>query len=300
MWLGREWQDYCLLLLSRRYALRNAHALQRVPDRDRGDLGLEAFSHDGCAFQCYAAEEPLSTSQRYEKQRDKLTRDLAKLRDRQAEVSLMLGNIILHRYIFMVHKFDSKELIKHAHAQAAKVVSWELPFIAAHFSIVIETDDDYAAERAEIHAIPQPLVEPAVVDHCEQGAWQQANLSLLDTARAKLGSVISSASVVDNVLDTLSRKYLEGENSLERLRSIQPEVHSRLRMAKSRKEDLLVLEYTGQAAQDHGLLAQIASEFAASLKDQNPTLTLEATETFAWAAVADWLMRCPLDFEVSP
>lgn len=299
IWHGREWQDYCMMLLSRRYALSNAHTLQRVPDRDRGDLGLEAFSHDGCAFQCYAAEEPLSTRARYEKQRDKLTRDLAKLNKRREDVAALLGNVMIHRYVFMVHTHDSKELIRHGHAQAATVTSWQLPFIDPSFSVVIETDEDYRAERAEIHAIPAPLIGPVEVAPQARAEWAEANTGLHQTARTKLENVIPSAATLDTVLDSLTRKYLEGENSLERLREIQPQLHSRLLAARADKEGLLELEYSGPLAQTRGLMNTIASEFAGELASQNPTLEIELAKTLAWAAVADWLMRCPLRFEES-
>ena len=90
IWEGREWQDYCLMLLHKRYA---DHSLQEVPDRHLGDLGIEAFSLDGCAFQCYAALEPLSTQNLYEAQRDKLTGDLNKLEKNKVELKKILGGL---------------------------------------------------------------------------------------------------------------------------------------------------------------------------------------------------------------
>ena len=62
VWHGRDWEEYCISLLQKRYSAKNTHALQLVPARHQGDLGLEAFSHDGFGYQCYAAEEPLSGS----------------------------------------------------------------------------------------------------------------------------------------------------------------------------------------------------------------------------------------------
>ena len=77
LWQGDEWEKWCLQLIQMAFG---SDKVQPVPARHKGDLGIEAFTHDGHALQCYAVQEPVSTKERYEKQRDKLTTDLGKLR----------------------------------------------------------------------------------------------------------------------------------------------------------------------------------------------------------------------------
>jgi hypothetical protein len=144
-----------MLLLQKRYTAHNPHALQLVPDRTHGDLGLEAFSHDGSAYQCYAAEEP--TGACYEKQRDKLTRDLGKLQSNSAQLKVMLGTVKFRTYVFMVHRSDDRLLIDHASTKTAEVLGWALDFIDPSFSIVVETLDSHIAEQKLIHALPAQL-----------------------------------------------------------------------------------------------------------------------------------------------
>ena len=296
-WQGRDWQNYCILLLQKRYATQNSHSLQLVPDRHQGDLGLEAFSHDGHAYQCYAAEEPLTVIACYEKQRDKLTTDLGKLRDRKSAVASLLGRVVIHRYVFMVHRHDSRHLISHAHSKAADVRTWGLPFIADEFSIVIETDDDYANEREAVHALPAGIIESVRPTVDDQAAWGAANVDLRTTALSKLERVTPSSSTRDAVMAALTGQYLQGENALERLKNVVPETHRGILAAKAHREDLLVLEHPPEANASHGALAVIARELAERLHADFPTLSSQLAETLAWSAVADWLMRCPLDFE---
>lgn len=298
-WQGRDWQNYCILLLQKRYATQNSHSLQLVPDRHKGDLGLEAFSHDGHAYQCYAAEEPLTVAACYEKQRDKLTTDLGKLRDRKSEVASLLGKVVIHRYVFMVHRHDSRLLISHAHSKADDVRSWALPFIADEFSIVVETDDDYANEREAVHALPTAIIESVRPTAADQAAWGTANADLHVTALRKLERVTSSSSVRDAVLAALTGQYLQGENALERLKNVVPETYRGILAAKAHREDLLVLDYPPETNGSHGALAAIARDLAESLHSDFPTLSSQLAETLAWSAVADWLMRCPLDFEAA-
>ncbi|WP_413249131.1 hypothetical protein [Sinomonas flava] len=286
-----------MLLLQKRYAANNPHNLQLVPDRHKGDLGIEAYSHDGIAYQCYAAEEPLSVNERYEKQRNKLTTDLGKLRKNREELIRLLGRTILHHYVFMVHKHDSRLLISHATEKATEVAAWGLPFLAPSLIIVIETDEDYAVEREAIHALPAPLVAPKVITAEDTKSWQEGNPSLRSTAAEKLGRVNASESTIETVLQALTSQYLQGENALERLRTISPEVHRGVLAAKAQREDLLVLEYPPSKTDTQKKLAVIAKEFALSLRNDYRVLNEQTAQTLAWSAVADWLMRCPLDFE---
>ena len=68
---GDAWEKYCQKLLKLKY-----NDYQEVPARYAGDLGVEGFTHTGIAFQCYCQDgEPIS-DELYEKQRDKVTRDI--------------------------------------------------------------------------------------------------------------------------------------------------------------------------------------------------------------------------------
>lgn len=286
-----------MLLLQKRYAAANSHSLQLVPDRHQGDLGIEAFSHDGVAYQCYAAEEPCSVSERYEKQRNKLTGDLGKFQKNQTAFATMLGTVVIHRYVFMVHQHDSRKLIEHATTKAQEVRAWGLPFIASSFSIVIETDDDYANERAAVHAIPQPLVGDLDLTGEQLESWAIQNQGLRGTALTKLSKLSDSQATREGVLEALTTQYLRGENALERLRTINPEVHRAVLSATAAQENLLVLEYPPAQNSTQVKLAEIAKDFAAKLAGDFPVLNTQLATTLAWSAVGDWLMRCPLDFE---
>ena len=296
-WNGRDWQNYCILLLQKRYAHQNSHSLQLVPDRHQGDLGMEAFSYDGHAYQCYAAEEPLTVQGCYEKQRNKLTADLGKLHNRQSEVGDLLGRVTIRRYVFMVHRHDSRKLIAHAHSKVDDVLAWKLPFIADEFSIIIETDDDYANERKDVHKVPAEIIQRVELTVDDRDAWVEANGDLRSAALKKLERVTSSASRRESVVSTLTSQYLRGENALERLKAVVPETHKGILAAKAHKEDLLVLEYPPELGNSQAKLTKIAQDFAANLQSDFPTLTGQLAETLAWSTVADWLMRCPLDFE---
>jgi hypothetical protein len=100
---SHEWEEKCKQLL----AIHYGDDLQLIDASRSGDLGLEAFTQQSCrGFQCYAPLEPLSTQERYEKHRDKLTQDLGKLEKNQDALVIILGTTRLKRYVFMVPRFD--------------------------------------------------------------------------------------------------------------------------------------------------------------------------------------------------
>lgn len=103
---GEEWQELVVSLLQVRYRT-SSYLFQEVPDKCGGDLGIEAFSSDGRVYQCYSPEEPISAQLRYEKHRDKLTRDTGKFISNHPEFARLLGNLKVSNYIFIVPIFDN-------------------------------------------------------------------------------------------------------------------------------------------------------------------------------------------------
>jgi hypothetical protein len=293
-WDGTAWQDYCIELLRIRYS---NHDLVEVPDRHNGDLGLEAFTHNGVAFQCYAAKEPLGVRDLYEHQRDKLTTDLGKLKKNKGDLSKLLQGVSVHRYVYLVHRNDSKELVTHAQTKASEVRQWELPFVRADFAITIETDDHYAAERDSLKAIPTHLVEPTPVDDETLLAWGSDNPGLLEEARRKIGTLGYKGGALDTYLDSLSYQFLLGENGLADLRAKFPTSWASVSQLKSDKERMLALEYPPGFTNSVMDVKAIAQDVAAELQRDIPTVSARLATTLAWSMVADWILRCPLDFE---
>jgi len=84
---GHEWQAFILQLLYLRYGAD----LIEVPDEYMGDHGIEAFSLDGCAFQCYAPEGPHDVAALSRKHKRKITRDLNKFKTNRKELLKIFG-----------------------------------------------------------------------------------------------------------------------------------------------------------------------------------------------------------------
>ena len=283
-------------LLQKRYSIQSPHSFQLVPDRHMGDLGMEAYSHDGYVYQCYVAEDPLSVQQRYEKQRDKLTRDLKKLHDKRVAIKNMLGSVVIRKYIFLIHKFDSRLLLEHAATKATEVVEWGLEFVDPNFAIIVETLENYAAEAGSLNALPPALVEVEDIQSESVSDWAGSNNSLSSTADVKLRKIILTDGLREATMGALLKQYLEGGNALEKLKATSPDAYQNVLKTKAQKEGLLVLEHPPAQSGSNTDLVKIADELQSELQASNVLLGPALAKDLAWATVADWLMRCPLDF----
>ncbi|MFE9337282.1 hypothetical protein [Streptomyces sp. NPDC007063] len=293
---GDEWEQYCLLLARRYYG---ADQVQEVPARHGGDLGIEAFTFCGRAFQCYAPIEPLSTSERYDKHRDKLSTDLRKLSTKQKDLHQLLGDVKIANYIFLVPIFDSAQLVKHASVKSEEVRSKNLPFIADDFKVTVATDNIYAKERSEVLERLTTLVEIVPTPPGDVDNWMDGNSQLAETVLEKLAKLNLSLASRRAYLEQLVNQFLDSENALTRLREKYPDQWEAATGARVRKERKLVLEYPPGSANSAADVTTIAKSLKEELARQAPALDDSFVDAMSWGSIADWLMRCPLDFETS-
>lgn len=281
-----------MLLLRRRYG---ADQVQTVPAKHKGDLGIEAFTYEGGAFQCYACEEPRPVAERYEKQRDKLTEDLSKLESKKVELLKLLGPVRIRRYMFMVPFFDSHMLVQHATTKAAEFRGKNLEHLDSDFTVVVVNEAAYADEAEALRLRPEILVAvPAQADEDVQ-TWKRSNEAAVTTADRKLQALISAERQRALTIESLITQYIKGENALGSLRQKYPDSWELAEHYKNHKESLLVLQYpTGSL--NSTSLASMAKEIELELKDAVPAADSVLRTTLAWSSIADWIMRCPLDF----
>lgn len=267
-----------------------------VPDTHNGDLGIEAFGLSGNAYQCYAAEEPLEVGQRYAKQRDKLTIDLGKLKKNSKDFKKMLGEVKIRRYVFLVHQHDSRLLIDHAQTKTAEVKAWNLPFIDEDFHIVVETLDDYQAEIDDLHAIPRSFVQHDASSPEAVEDWTSTNISLVNVIENKLAAVVPGDGRRAKIISSLTKTFLEGSDTLEKIETRSPELHEAILRTSSQQEDLLVLKYDFDSSSPYSSVADLATDLGVHISRATEVLDSDTVDRLAWMTIADWLMRCPLDF----
>jgi hypothetical protein len=293
-----EWQQLILKLLKIRYPIGE---FVEVPDTVHGDCGIEGYGlRDGKAFQCYAPEgEPLATAELTKRQKAKITKDLDKLKSNAATLQSLLGTTKLHSWILVVPRWEDKALQAHAEAKAAEVREAGLPFIASDFAPSIVTGEDFLVERGRlVSAGADSLrIESQELDDHVREDWVDTNDQLMANLDRK-ALAICQGRITDarKLRDDLVRRYLEGQNALEKLASLYPDLYEVAFRVKEDREHFLETEslipdlLPPQKMKE--TLDSLRAEFATAL----PGLSRFTVNQLVHEAVSDWLLRCPLDF----
>jgi hypothetical protein len=273
---------------------------ERIPSTDYGDLGIEGFSHDGCAYQCYAPQGPLPIRDRYERQRDKLTEDIAKLVTHEAELIAVLGDVKIRVWAFMTPVHDSRRLNKHAKRKAADIRARDLPHCTADFDIVIQTEADYAIERRELMELGLSKLQLTQVTMPETAVntYVASNPMLIATIDGKLGKVPGLATDARTRLRMgLLQRKLIADNKLSEIRGHNAPAWERVQELRAAREGVLQIECLLSTEDPRELIEHTARGYQDCLKDSLTFLAESDVSDLAWGTTTDWLAECPLDFQ---
>ncbi len=295
-----EWQELVTKLLSLKFGVGE---FVPIPDRVRGDCGLEGFTRDGKGFQCYAAEEPLTTGELTKKQKAKITRDLQKLVEYQAKLAALLGPTVLNQWILVVPRWEDKALLAHLEDKMKSLRTAGLSFISPNILPGICTADNFVIERQRlVQAGKESLrIAVALVDQAKIADWVGANDELVAKLDKKALAIRHQDAVTARRLrDESVRHYLDGQNALAKLRADYPDIFEAVNRIKKDKEHFLATESltTSALPPDHWRHTRdsLEEELAGALRG----LDRFTVRQFVHEAVADWLLRCPLDFQTPP
>lgn len=295
IWKPGEWEDWIDTLLRARYPLGD---YQRVPHEHGGDYGIEGFSTDGCAYQCYAPREPLSVKDRYEAQRNKMTADIAKFISNARELAAIFGPLHIRRWLLVVPRHDSAKLVAHGEKKAELVRSADLPYVDPEdFRVAIVTTDYFARERAmlaaatavEIH-IPAPKIE-ATEQHLLDAGGRRFLRHL-----AEKTSRIPRLPTPERFKQSLISYYVRGQVVLDRLRRDYPVVFELIAQEKSARARRLELESQVATEDPRERIRTELRGMEGAIHERFPNISPETQISLAMEALSDWYLTCPLDF----
>ena len=293
-WSGDDWQRYCRHLLSLRYGV----AYQPVPDRDRGDFGIEGFTSGGEVFQCYAAQDPLSPRDLYEKQRDKMTADLNKLERNINAIRQLTSPATIKCWVLLVPRCDTKDIIMHGSVKGDEFRAKALPGVDVDFFVRILTDDDFAPEKQQLTDAAATLLPapPADATEEEARAWETDEPEATGTLRRKIANLPHvPSSDRESLRMELVKRHLHAADTEDQLRRTQPQMWERLDVEKKQREQTLAVEHLAGTSDEQRTITREVQEMRSLLESAFPSLGGGWANGLAWGIVADWLIRCPLD-----
>lgn len=298
IWDGEEWQKYITTLLGLRFGAR----YQPIPDRDQGDWGLEGYCDDGCVYQCYAATEPIDVAELTDKQRNKITQDIGKFCTNASQLKKIFGPLRITHWVLMVPRCESKRILLHAEKKAAEVRALNLAIVGSTFRISVQTDDIFHRERAMIadsSAAKLPVQVPKV-EEAEVEAWSAQYTALEAVLSKKLSKLACPPTVQADLKSELIRFFLDGQNLLQFFRDDYPDVYAQLQNCKNSRERMVRMASLTKNSSAPGQVQELFVEYRDRIIAEVGSVHFSNADILAYEGIADWLIRCPLDFPEPP
>jgi len=290
---GPSWQEYCERLLKIRH-----NDYQSVPSKFAGDLGIEGFTRSGISFQCYCPDGDLPATVLYEKQRDKITRNINDLIKNETELAKLLGQTKIREWHFLTPKYENRQLLVHCQNKVSEVLAKQCGHIDRSFQIYIKTEDDYMPERQQLIGLVNQI-SPSVekVEDAHVTDWIDKNNEAFGIIDRKLAKVISDDKRRRKFVEENLKSFLVGSSMLEKIRQGHHEYYERI-MKMKRAEEAQVTQFSLLGTDNNGrYLKETIERYESLLCHQfEQTVDRAVLQWLKSEAISDWLLRCPLDF----
>lgn len=292
-WEGKDWEHFSLRLVQQRHGAAN---VQIVPDRVRGDAGLECFTLDGCCYQSYAPQEASDTAKAASSMKLKAYRDLRKLKKNEDIIEAVLNGVVIRRWILLCPFLDDKNVVSYVGQKAKEVYGLGISFLHNEFHGLVHCPKDFQTEiaalrlanvGATIHA-----VDPTAAD------VTSALNSLSNRLDEKLVRGFPNVSPERRGEQKLAfiKAALRSENLLNQMRLEMPELWDRAMRAILLEEERLVSSVSAEGhAATH--LDTERTALKSVLGQALPSIEPTSLAAIAYGQIGQWLIECPLDFE---
>ena len=296
---GDSWEELCQLVFKLKYTDKQYQEMVASP----GDFGIEGFTKmDGVAFQCYCPDNHYTQKELYEKQRDKITEDLEKLRTYEKEIKRRLGVTTLKEWVFVTPQITDNKLLKHAQTKQDEVLKWGLQIIHHDFKVIIQDADFYVKEINEIQtAKGKKITLLSALDlansiESQDVTTYEKNIRAKNKVRCTFnGSLNVEKHLKLNMLTT--KKWLEGDSFLKEIEKKASEIYFQIMRVVSQYEsevEELCITWQGEA---EVLISRVRDELALRLEEAIPALGEAERYRLSDQMTSKWIALCPLGIE---
>lgn len=299
---GDSWEHTCQLIFKRKYGGSSYQEMPASP----GDFGIEGFIRDtGVAIQCYCPDETYTQKELYEKQRDKITVDLKKLKDYQSHIAKRIGDLKISRWIFLTPIINSNSLLQHAVTKTEEVRSWGLDILAADFQVLVYDAGYYASEIRELEvALGNKIsfISPSdalleAVDPA-QATEYEANINRKNAFRCKDESGVLNDRKHRRLNELTSDNWLRGDTMLKKIERDASEVYFKLEKCFSQFQIEVEEECITWRGTANDLFEKVKSELSSRIAETVPELSPADRYSLANSMASRWIAICPLEFEL--
>jgi len=295
---GDEFEKMCRKLLELMYG---ATSFQEIPATDQGDFGLDGYTFEPEAFQCYAPEKLYTTEELYNKQRDKITADIVKFIKNEKKLKELVGDKKFKKWVFLTPTFDSKRLNVHAGKKTKEVLGKKLAHVANDFQIVLKEADNFFRTEIETYRnktrrflnITNPEIAGSEVIN-----WQDNNTTLTETLRRKLSKLGMDDDSLNRCINLHIKYYLALNKIMKETFKKNEDVYNEIVQAFAAKTRSIEMKSSMNEVKKLDDIRYDLDQLEMMLKEKlDGFIKPEIREHLKTCKISDWLIMCPLDFK---
>ncbi|CDG87326.1 hypothetical protein KKJ17_01945 [Xenorhabdus bovienii] len=293
IWESKEWEHHVNDLL--RIKFGDANYIP-IPDGHNGDAGIEGYCTKSYAFQSYCPDEACPVKELYEKQRDKITTDIAKfIKNKDNYLKQILQNTKIKRWILVVPRHISKHLVVHASNKETEVIKADLPYVDnTDFKILIWDRELLKQEESELisKGLRVLKVEMPDIDESQIEEIKDSESEFVNNISRKLLKLKNDETQVTDATNYLLQNIVMYKNIMSDLKENYPSLHEEITNGVLDRESDLKLDFFDSDILPPAKQVELLNkQLTASSKLHRDNLKCIST-----GVVGDWLMRCNLDF----
>lgn len=297
---GNSWEAFCQSCFKRKF---EKDGYQELPAW-QGDLGIEGYTRTGIVFQCYCPDENYNPDALYIKQRDKVTKDLGKLITNEKELKRYLGTIKIEKWIFVTPKYLNKDLIRHCSEKAEEYRQKKLDILSPTFDILVY-DLDFFTEQ--IPLILEGKSKKIAINHSDEtnentSSWVNSEIELVKNANRKNSfripsNVTNRDSKIERLTQITISNFLNGNLTINQLEQKFPDDYENLVRVISQFEKKVEELCLTNSSNSNILYQNIETELKLRIKNSFTYLNDSTIDRLTDQVLADWILRCPIDFQ---
>ncbi|WP_053070494.1 hypothetical protein [Alkalihalobacillus pseudalcaliphilus] len=302
---GDSWEEHCQIILKMKY---ENEGYQEMTAHTNGDLGIEGFTRSGIVFQCYCPDNEYETKVYYNHQRDKVTKDLKKLKTYKKQLLNYFRNIKIKKWIFLTPKIPNKDLIAHCHSKAIELREDDSmkELLDVEFDVLAHDENFYVTEILRAKNILNQKVKFDVEIPSEEEIidWRQCQSESIITLSNKIEKLFPDSDKekkqkqVNKYVNIQIRNYIKGQELLNKMQQTYNLSYEKQARIKSTIADHLETESLITDLSPKKFIEKTMEKYRAALIGEkfDEQFEFSVYENLLHEAVASWLIDCPLDF----
>lgn len=287
---GDAWEEMCNILL----ALKHGADYQPISDKG-GDMGLDGLVvSQHLAYQAYGQEFDAKNPEDLVK--NKIHKDLAKLKKNEKDISKLLGSNRISRWVLLLNKkIPHNNLHAYIKKKQDEVTSWDLSIIAPDFQVSIQPPSYLHTEYLELIKKKDERIEidsQKATDSSMEAIRQNKNFIAVLTKFEKITNKETAEKFAyDQIL-----QHIQYTDQLSQIQKEQPDFYSEIEEIRSDVErdaeqgSILEGTYSSMSNTQNILETRLNNKIGGRLGGR----TLKRVRRFI---IADWFVRCPLNFK---